>query len=188
MTPLLSRLAALALALALPGALVFGVALPVHWHLAAQDEEIADLAAQLDRFTERLASMQAERPVTIAETALIEAPSLEVAAAALQDIVAAAVRDAGGEISSLRAGRAVPLDAQGRESPEADSVVRRLPVSAELTIDVTGLQEFLYIVETHRPYLVVDRLEARRQPPRGDEVASRVSLRLDVSGFTAPGD
>jgi general secretion pathway protein M len=95
-----------------------------------------------------------------------EAKTITLAGAALQQRLEAAVASARGRLLSSK----VEVGPRGDE--------RRVALAAELTIAEPDMQALLYDLETGRPYLFVDAIEARAPETGGG--ALRVSL--TVSG------
>lgn len=189
MSRLASRLAALGLLLVVVAALVLGVALPLAAHRVALGAEAEALEAQLARFAARLSGATGPVRLVVDEPALLEAASVPRAAAALQARLSESVAEAGGELRRIRAGRAVPVDATGRDAAAAaEAVALRLAVEVEFETTVAGMRSFLHDIEAQAPYLVVESLEARRlSRGRDDEAeAPRIALRIEVAGFMGP--
>jgi general secretion pathway protein M len=187
-----SRLLAVALVLLAGLALVRLLVLPV---LAAYGETAASieqsqtllqryraLAAQRPRLEEELA---AQRKAEVASVAYLEGESDALAAAALQDQVRAIITRAGGE---LRSTQILPVEAAGPETS-----VRRASLRLQLAVDVAGLQQLLYELETSEPYLFVDDINIRERRLRRlrdeEEEAPVLDVSLEVSGYMrGPGD
>jgi hypothetical protein len=191
MTGPASRLAALGLLVLALGAVAFGLVLPLVSRHAALEAEAAMLEAQLARLSERLAGVSAPAPLVVDEPALIEAASPARASAELQERLSASVAAAGGDLRSIRAGRAIPLGAgPGAPSgaPATEAGALRLPVEVEFETTVTGMKAFLHDIEAQRPYVVVEAVEARRLTRGRDEPTeeTRIFLRVEVAGFAAP--
>ncbi len=179
MSPLVSRTAALALALGLPALLVFGAVLPMQERLQTLDDEILGLEQQITRFQEQLTRAEPRTLIEIADSALLDGASEASAAAQLQDLVDRAVSEAGSEVESIRVEPTRPLE--GR-----DGAVQ-VPITVELTADMPALQRLLHRVESGTPYLFVDRLAARALRRGSDpEEAVEVSLSLQISGVYQP--
>jgi general secretion pathway protein M len=187
-----SRLLAVALVLLAGLALVRLLVLPV---LAAYADTAASieqsqtllqryraLAAQRPRLEEELA---AQRKAEVASVAYLEGESDALAAAALQDQVRAIITRAGGE---LRSTQILPVEAAGPETS-----VRRASLRLQLAVDVAGLQQLLYELETSEPYLFVDDINIRERRLRRlrdeEEEAPVLDVSLEVSGYMrGPGD
>ena len=100
MNPLVSRAAALTLALGLPALLVFGAVLPLQERLQTLDEEIVGLEVQIARFQEQLTRAVPRTEIEILDNALLDGASEASAAAQLQDLADHAVSAAGSEVES----------------------------------------------------------------------------------------
>lgn len=192
MSRALSRLAALGLALAVLAAVGLGLIAPLAAHRAALDAEAEALAGQLAALTERLATTAPPARMVVDEPALIEGPSPERAAAALQARLSRSVAAAGGDLRRIRLGRPSPIGADPATAvPAAEAIAMAVPVEIEFDTTVTGMKRFLHDIEAQRPYLVVRALDARRLSRGRDEprAEARVALRIEVVGFAnVPGD
>ena len=175
MSPVISRTAAFALTIAVLAFTLLGGVLPTFDRLRAQLEEVEELERQLARFSAADLSAPPTR-IEVAEPALIEADSLAQAAAQVQAALDDAVEAGGGTLRSLRI-----------EDAERDLAVWKTPVIIDLDIETEGLQRLLHEIESHRPYLLVERLDARRLRPRSgeEEAGSEASVRLWVIGLMA---
>lgn len=179
MNPLVSRAAALALALGLPALLVFGAVLPLQERLQTLDEEVVGLEAQIARFQEQLTRAEPRTEIEILDNALLDGASEASAAAQLQDLADRTVSAAGSEVESIRVEQTRPFQ-DGTDAVE-------VPITVELTADMPALQRLLHRVESGTPYLFVDRLAARAVRRGSDpEAAVEVSLSLQISGVYQP--
>ena len=179
MSPLVSRAAALALALGLPALLLFGAVLPLQERFQTLDEEIIGLEEQIARFQEQLTGAEPRTQIEILDNALLAGASEASAAAQLQDLADRAISEAGGVVESIRV-------EQTRSFQDGSDTVE-VPITVELTADMPALQSLLHRIESGTPYLFVDQLAARALRRRGDpEAAVEVSLSLQVSGVYQP--
>jgi general secretion pathway protein M len=187
-----SRLLAVALLLLAGLALVQLLVLPVlaaYWETAASIEQSQTLlqryralAAQRPELEEELAAQQ---KAEVASVAYLEGTSEALAAAALQDQVRVIITRAGGD---LRSTQILPVEPAGPESS-----VRRASLRLQLAVDVDGLQQLLYELETSEPYLFVEDLNIRERSLRRlrdeDDEAPVLDVSLEVSGYMrAAGD
>jgi general secretion pathway protein M len=187
-----SRLLALTLVLLAGLALVRLLVLPV---LAAWQETAASIE-QSQTLLQRYRALAAQRPqlerelgnqrrAEIANVAYLQGESDALASAALQDQVRAIITRAGGE---LRSTQILPVEPAGPETS-----VRRASLRLQLAVDVEGLQQLLYELETSEPYLFVEDLNIREQRLRRlrdeEEEAPILDVSLEVSGYMrAAGD
>lgn len=184
-----SRLLALALLIVVGLGTVRLIALPV---LAAYHETAASieqsrtllrryqaLAAQRPQLEERLAARQ---EADAGSGAYLKGSSEALAAAALQEQVRTIISAAGGE---LRSTQILPVQPFGPEGS-----IRRASLRLQLAVDIEGLQQLLYELETVEPYLFVDDLNIRERRLRRlrnqDESKSLLDVDLEVSGFLRP--
>ncbi|MDT8343352.1 MAG: type II secretion system protein GspM [Thermohalobaculum sp.] len=180
--PLASRrralgLAALALPLALALAIHVGLVVPVidatRAARAAADEQqdlarryaaVAARAPQLQARLDALAARQAASP------AFLTGGTGDVALAALQDRVTAAVRAAGGAMRS----------ASGSVDAAGDGL-ERITASVLFAADIAGLAQILHDLETGAPLLFVERIAIAGQVrPEGDALVARRALEVSV--------
>ena len=179
MSPIISRAAALALALGFPALLLFGAVLPLQERLETLDEEMVGLEEQITRFQDQLTRAEPQTQIEILDNALLDGASEASAAAQLQDLADRAVSAAGSEVESIRVEQTRPFQ-DGTDAVE-------VPITVELTADMPALQRLLHHVESSTPYLFVDRLAARALRRASDpEAAVEVSLSLQISGVYQP--
>jgi general secretion pathway protein M len=151
-------------ALALVGAASTALSLrDARAEVAALGEQDAALQSRESRLTPRLGRDAAATP-------FFEARTVTQAGAALQTHLEAAVAAAHGRLISSKV----------EVAPRDDE--RRLDLSAELTIAEPDMQALLFDLETGRPYLFVDSIEARATEPIGDNVGGAMHVALSVSG------
>ena len=177
---LVSRMLALALLVALVFGAVRLIALPVAdaYQQAAQSiaqsqtllQRYQALAAERPQLEERVA---AQREATVTSAAYLEGESDALAGAALQDQVRTIIARAGGELNSTQI---LPVAPAG-----PDNSVRRASLKLQLTVDIEGLQQLLYELETAEPYLFVDDLIIRERRLRRLRDGAGEELMLDVS-------
>ena len=171
MSPLISKLLAVSLAVGVALMAVFGILLPIHDRLGETDQEIARLTEQLARFSEMGTEVQIEAGIEIADAVLLAAESAVIAAADLQDVVENAIADGGGDLQSVRTEDPVKLDG-----------AQRLPLTADFTTDAAGLQEILHALETAQPYLIITDLTARRMFRRAESENREIAVRIRLYG------
>lgn len=191
--PLASRrralgFAALALPLALALALHVGLVVPVveatRAARAAADEQ-QDLARRYAAIAARAPLLQARLDALAARQAaspaFVSGGTGDVALAALQDRISAAVRAAGGAMRS----------ASGSVDAAGDGL-ERITASVLFAADIAGLAQILRDLETGAPLLFVERLAIAGQvrPEEGALVARRaLEVSIGISGYrlVAPG-
>lgn len=177
---LVSRMLALALLVALVFGAVRLIALPV----ADAYQQAAQSIAQSQTLLQRYQALAAERPqleeqvaaqreATVTSAAYLEGESDVLAGAALQDQVRTIIARAGGELNSTQI---LPVTPAG-----PDNSVRRASLKLQLTVDIEGLQQLLYELETAEPYLFVDDLIIRERRLRRLRDGAGEELMLDVS-------
>lgn len=186
-SPVLQRLAALAILAILLAAAVTGVIGPVVSSYMDAERTIAR-----DRAAIAHAIRPAADPETFkAELARIRSPGTPVAgmlqsaneslaAAELQNRLKSAIEAAHGELRSLQ-----PLPAQ-TEGP-----FRRVTVRGQATVNVAGLRQVLYRLEAASPLLFVDNVEVTARPGHSDRPGAAedppLDLRFDVYGYMRAG-
>ena len=105
----------------------------------------------------------------------LEGPTLTVAGAALQQRVAAAVKDAGGSVLSSQ----IELQAP-------DAKPGFISLSASCEVEQAMLQKLLYDLESGMPILFVDQLQVQApsvsEGAGSDQQGGRLKVQIDVSG------
>lgn len=171
-----------ALPLALGAAIWLGLIAPI----TAETEEARGRLQTERELAQRYAAIAARQPTLAADLVALaqaqaESPRFltgrtgEVALAALQEHVAAAVRTAGGIMSSVSGS----VDSAGEG-------VERIAATAQFAADIEALSALLYRLETGEPLLFVDRLTIGGQvrPEAGGLVARRMlDVSLGISGY-----
>lgn len=178
-----SRLAALALLLAvvvLPYLAVVAPLLAAHAGREAELAELEDKAARLAGLAAARDELARQRDELAARRAqgglLLSGASEALAAAALQNTLKAAVARAGGELRSTQA-----------LAVSEDKGFRRIAVRALLATDAEGLRTLLHAVESARPALVVVGLEVRGRARMAEGDEPRLDVRIDVAGHLGSG-
>ena len=154
-----------ALAFAAVLGLLLGGAASTALALRERAASVEALQADLDTLQARLkrAGRQPERASRASP--FIEARSVTLAGAALQQRLESAIAKQGGQLVSSK----VDVGPRGDE--------RRVTLAAELTIAQPAMQALLFDLETGRPYIFVDALEARApEPTERTQEGMRVSL------------
>jgi general secretion pathway protein M len=152
------------IALALGSAASTAVSLSERWADVAQMKEQVEALRAREK---RLAALPGHNP---SASPLFEASTITLAGAALQQRLEAAVATARGRLVSSKV----------EVAPRGDE--RRIALAAELTIAEDDMQALLHDLETGRPYLFVDAIEARA-PERASEAAGgAMRVSLAVSG------
>jgi len=175
---------------------VFRIALPViavlavlvayqYGYLAVK----AEMTSLKERETARMGTLEryvnliAEKPLTIkrletlrekktAEMAkIIDAQTMSIAAAALQDIVKTSITARGGSIASERVEKSDDLGKLKIINVSVDAVVP----------DTRALSDVLFTLETHTPYLVIRELDTRVRNFRDPR---ELMVKLRISAIT----
>jgi general secretion pathway protein M len=131
---------------------------------------VAEIADQSDALRARERSLVAKPPAARGASPFFEARTITQAGAALQQRVEAAVAAAHGRLISSR------VDVAQRNDPQG------LSLSSELSLADDGLQALLFDLETGRPYLFVDAIEARPEEATGEPGRKTLRVALTVSG------
>jgi general secretion pathway protein M len=186
LTPLLGRLAALAILVAVGwGAYVFAID-PLLARYRLQEQLIAerqDLERRYRRIGASRPALEAERddvrerlsPVGL----YLEAASDSLVAAELQNRAKAAVEASGGKLTSTQI-----LAARDEGN------FRRVGIRVQMSVTVEPLQNTLYALESGTPYLFIDNLDVRRRVQRRrrktpqPEAESQLTVRFDLFGYT----
>ncbi|MDE3176964.1 MAG: type II secretion system protein M [Pseudomonadota bacterium] len=151
-------------------AFALGGAASVALSLREAKAHVAELNQQVEQIQareRRLAPLAARDP---AASPFFEAGTVTLAGAALQQRVEAVVASAKGRLVSSKV----------EVAPHGDA--RRISLTAELTIAEADMQALLYDLETGRPYLFVDAIEARAPEAASGPGAGAMRVSLTVSG------
>jgi general secretion pathway protein M len=146
--------------------------------LWARSSEIAAAQERLDQLTEH---PRPRPPASIASDAsvsgspFLDARTITIAGAALEQRVGAAVTKAGGAAVTLQ----VALD-----GPEAKNGFVTLTASVEVA--QAALQTILYDIEAGMPYLVVDKLSIQSPEDFGEPERGRMRMTMSVVGQWRP--
>jgi general secretion pathway protein M len=160
-------------------ALIICAAVSIWLALASLASDYADYTAAADL----LDRLEGRKPSTglsgltsgMPGSPFLEGPTVEVAGAALQQRVVAAVRDAGGNVLSSQ------VDLQGSQAKQG-----YVSLSANCEVGQGALQQLLYELESGMPFLFIDQLVVQ-MPQSGGGVgveteAARMRVQIDVSG------
>jgi len=188
MSPLLSRLLALALLAGLLAAGYLFAVVPVQAAFDRVEASIADLRYQLARYTQiaaarpplekQMAELEERKPL---EGDLVAGTNAALAAATMQELLKAVVTENGGELVSAQA-----LEAE----PAGD--LERVAMKIELKGDIEALHAILHRIESGKPVLFVDHLELRPLGSRNAEAklgATKpvaLAASLHVAGYRQP--
>jgi general secretion pathway protein M len=159
--------------------LVIGAAVITWLALASLAGDYADYKAAadlLDRLEGRKPSTGPSGLVSsMSGSPFLEGPTVEVAGAALQQRVVAAVRDAGGNVLSSQ------VDLQGSQAKQG-----YVSLSANCEVGQGALQQLLYDLESGMPFLFIDQLVVQLPQSGGgvgvETEAARMRVQIDVSG------
>ncbi len=193
-SPLIGRLAAVALLLAL---IAFGWLMAV----APVTAELRDTRAQIEQARELLgryrainagrAGLEAEltrwREEVLPESGLFPTDDPSVAAAELQSRVSGIVKRGRGDLLSIQILR-------GQE----EGPLQTVPVRVQFSADLDAVMDVFYELESARPYLFIDnlqvrtgrvprRLRAARGQPAGAPVVEQLFVVCDVYGYVRGG-
>jgi general secretion pathway protein M len=181
--PILRRVLALVLLLAVPGLIYLGAVMPVRAYYLGLVVEAASLEDALARYEK----LGADRPVLAAQlrnaedqepdaALYLDGASDALAAARLQELLNAIVREHGGAIDSVRV----------MESME-EGPYRRVSVQLLIETRIEALRGILHGIETGKPYLFVKTIGiANVSGLRPDSPASEpadLDIRIEVYGY-----
>jgi general secretion pathway protein M len=158
---------------------IVGMAIIAWLALASLAGDYADYAAAADLLDRLEGRKPAAGPSGLASgmsgSPFLEGPTVEIAGAALQQRVVAAVREAGGNVQSSQ------VDLQGPQAKQG-----YVSLSANCEVGQGALQQLLYDLESGMPFLFIDQLVVQ-MPQSGGGVgveteAARMRVQIDVSG------
>lgn len=139
------------------------------------------VAAEQSELAARLAALQQKDQ---SGAGYIEASGDAVAAARLQDLTAAVIDAAGGEIKSTQILPATAID--------EGSAIRRAGLKLRFTATIDSLAAALHDLETTEPYVFIKHLtmttkRAERTGVKADN-NPRLDIRLDLVGYVRPSE
>lgn len=184
---LLGRRAALMAATIGLALVAFIIAVPIAATFSAQRQEIADSLHQLAVFKAELgrrpaleAELKALRQQGTTGPGLITAGNVSLAQAQLQQEVKSIV-DA--NVSEVRSAEIEPIKSSGG----LDTIV----VQFDLSVPITHLSALLYAIESHTPYLFIDRADISSpmgwqpptQPAAKKQPEPKLSVRLAIRAY-----
>ena len=145
--------------------------------IAEQQEQVSRyqrLAAQAPQLRERLQTLRNDARFN---DYLVPGNGSALAAAALQQRLQELAQAQQGRVLSTRVGK-----------PLGDGDFEQVTINARLQIDLAGLQELLYSLETQSPYLFVRNLNIYRQRGRNTRGNDQLEVQLDIYGLRLPGE
>lgn len=190
LSPMQSRLAALALLLLVLLLAVAAVAGPLWWLHRHYDDAISDATARITRYA-RIAGMRPGLQAQLAQVRaqggpshFLKATSAPLAAAEIQELAKTLIESSGGKLNTLQI---LP--------PKEEGGHRRIPVNVQLSGSVVALKKILHALESSRPYLFIDNFSVRSQPvfvPRAGASPVRATepelfIQFDLSGYALKG-
>ena len=185
--PLISRMAAIALTLAVLVGLYAGVAGPLITEFREIDDEIASTRELLDRYRQIAAARDAyqgrldkliEREAGIGT--YLAGGTDALAGAELQELINKTVEEGGGNLRSIQI---LPV--------KTDGEFQRIGVRVQLMATVVQLARVLYSLEAGPTFLFIDNLDvsnrrARRRRNEPVDTDPMLLVRLDLSGYLPP--
>lgn len=182
LSPRARRALALGLLLLLvlaPGAIAW---LPLRWidrqdrRLAALDHEIAALRERIGEREQLLAEQRLLESALTDQALFVRAATPALAGAELQGLVAALVREQGGELGST----------QVLEPTEAPPFLE-IGLRVQLVIGLESLVGLLHAIETSRPLLLVRALDLRAREPAAEAGAPLLETVVELVGLARRG-
>lgn len=183
-SPALRRVLAFTLLLALLSLAWGGIVEPL---IAGYREDIGNAArmraaaARSGAAAERIAALRAEldkaEEARAGQGGFLDAGNASMASVEMQDIVRRAAQDTGADLRTIQM-----LDSREEE------LFSRITVEADLAIDIEGLRDLLYNLESSMPYLVLDSVLVRSRPQHRGTAApdGMLDVTIAVSGFLRP--
>ena len=151
-------------------ALLLGAAVSVALDLREAAANVAALDEQARALEARTRNVAPRKGAEAAASPFVDAPSVTLAGAALQQRVEAAVAAAHGRLASSK------VDVGGRTD------ARRVALEAELTVAQPDMQKLLYDLETGQPYVFVVSFEARAPEKFDAQAPADMRVSLTVAG------
>ncbi len=181
--PMISRLLAITLLVALAGAVHLLVIQPLQQRAADLEESITLSESLLERLTQQPGDPKAlmRRRDALAQekpqpTGLLRGNNESIAGAFVQSFLTSTIEGRGGSVRSIQV---LPV------RPEND--LRRVSARAQLRITAIGLRDLLHRIEGAQPYLFVDNLDIRSSQQPGSKQAAHedvpLLVRFDIYGY-----
>jgi len=177
MSPLLSKVAAIALTGLLVLLIHFALVAPITHRIASADERIDEQRRLLGRFVDLLDTTTAspesdDATLKSLNFVLLSGHSEQIKAASLQARVTKAADDVGIRLASLAV---VPA--------RSEEGVRVVGVDVQFQTDLQRLQNLLLSLETKRPTVLVDALQISRAPDASERPGRELDVRLTALGL-----
>lgn len=183
MTARARRLLALALLLGLAAAAWFAVLQPLLGWRAAAEARLAEADATLARYRavagqsdDIVRQAAALRDIAEREALFLPGATEGQAAAALQDVIKAAVASADARADSIQA-----LEAT------AEGALTRITMRVRLSSDTASLQRLLHALESGRPVVLLEGVYVRARSFRADAQDRNLDVRFDAVAFAQTG-
>ena len=183
LSPLLSRLCALAILVALVGAGAYGIALPLLGSYQENSERAEQLRAALARYRRAGGDLEA-RQAELAKLKQRQATAEGFLPGGNEALAAAEVQN---RIKTLAEASKGELKSTQILPPQDEGKFRRIAVRAQMTLKLPAAQRVLYGLESGTPLLLLDNVNIRAHGDRRreDTVDDPVlDLRFDVYGYT----
>ncbi len=171
------RLVAAGLALLGVGIAAAMVVGPFEW-LRRQNEErqalfdeVESLRAQLVDREQIIAERQRLERTQLLRSDMIRADTPMLAGAALQGTLGNLVQSSGGV-----------LEAAALDPPLALDAFTKVHARVDLLVDIEGLRDLLYAIETHRPTLIVEAVTLKRRS--GNDLLHDLDVTMQIAAFT----
>jgi len=132
------------------------------------------IAADLPALRQQLQRVNREQPLA---PFLLAGRNRALASASLQRHLQELVRTQGGRILSLRALRY-----------ESEGELERIPLEVRFQVDIPGLQQIIYELESGQLHTVIEQLNITMRRTRAARQASDLDVRLTLSSLRAAGE
>lgn len=183
MTPLVSRLLALAILLGVAGVGYAGLVQPVLDDYRATRQSIDEMESAIARYRKvgdelasRRAALAALTQQQAASSGFLQGTNDSLVAAQIQNRLKTIVEAAHGELKSTQV---LPVQEEGR--------YRRVTIRGQMQLQLPAAQRVFYGIETATPLLFLDNLNIRTAVPerRRDRTTAPTSLdvRFDIYGY-----
>jgi general secretion pathway protein M len=182
LTPLQSKLAALAVLALATLAVVGAIALPLWWLNHRYDVALEDSVSRLQRYSRIIGMRDGLQKKALEVKALeqnrhfLKSASPALAAAELQEQAKSILDQSGGKISSIQI---LPHKDDGQ--------YRQVSVMLQLTAPRIALKPMLYAIESARPYLFINNLAIKNpfySSNRTDPAEPDLTIQFELTGFS----
>jgi len=184
--PQQNKTLALSLLLGLVALIIAIIAVPVfllHRHYDQAIEQQLDLLARYSRIGATAPGLAQQLETLKAKSArgfFLKSPVPALAVSEMQEIVKGVAESNGGKVSSMQ----IPMH-------QDDGNYRKVTVNIQMSAKISAAQKIFYVLETQRPYLILDNVSIRATSWQGQRDLNAPEpeflVQFDAAGYVALG-